>query len=225
MSSRDAILGRIKNQLSLKMSDDEIQARVPHTRTRLKKPKAGVLPKVPSTSNSSLINQFKKEAIEIQSTITVCERANVGDEIETYFKKNDLPSKFRMGDDKRVATLVAKLKKNTEILVGVSDGQDTVCVTHCEYGVAETGTLALVSGEHNPTSNNFLPTHHVVLLRQRDIVAHYEDVWKKLRVKYKGQKFPRTVNLVSGPSRSGDIEQKIILGAHGPTSLHIIIYK
>ena len=47
--------------------------------------------------------------------------------------------------------------------------------------------------------------------------------WAKIRTRYGKGKMPRTVNLISGPSRSGDVEQKIILGAHGPRALHIIV--
>jgi L-lactate dehydrogenase complex protein LldG len=89
-------------------------------------------------------------------------------------------------------------------------------------GVAETGTLIMTSGPDNPTTLNFLPENHIVLLLADDVAGNYEDVWDKLREKY-GSNLPRTVNMITGPSRTGDIEQTIELGAHGPRRLHILL--
>ena len=89
--------------------------------------------------------------------------------------------------------------------------------------MAETGTLILVSGAENPTTLNFLPDNHIVVVNAKDIAGDYETVWQNLRRAYGKGQMPRTVNMVTGPSRSGDIEQTILLGAHGPRSLHIIV--
>jgi L-lactate dehydrogenase complex protein LldG len=89
--------------------------------------------------------------------------------------------------------------------------------------VAESGTLALLSGPDNPTTLNFLPDTHIVVVDAGDIVGDYETVWRRLRERYGAGSMPRTVNFVTGPSRSADIEQTIILGAHGPRALHILV--
>jgi L-lactate dehydrogenase complex protein LldG len=83
----------------------------------------------------------------------------------------------------------------------------------------------LVSGEATPTTLNFLPDTHIVILRARQVVASYEDGWDLLRQRPgEGPKaLPRTVNFITGPSRTGDIEQRIELGAHGPRRLHVIL--
>ncbi len=86
--------------------------------------------------------------------------------------------------------------------------------------VAETGTLMLRSGPDHPTTLNFLPDTHIVVLRAGQIVGPYEDAWAKLRA---AGDMPRAVNFVSGPSRTADIEQTIQLGAHGPRRLHIVL--
>lgn len=88
-------------------------------------------------------------------------------------------------------------------------------------GVAETGTLALYSGPESPITLNYLSDFHIVLLPASRIVPYYEDLWQMTRQE---RTFPpRAVNLITGPSRTADIEQTIQLGAHGPRKLHVIV--
>ena len=76
------------------------------------------------------------------------------------------------------------------------------------------------SGPEHPTTLNFLPDTHVVVLLASQIVGSYEDAWDRLR---DVDSMPRTVNFITGPSRTGDIEQTIFLGAHGPRRMHIVL--
>jgi L-lactate dehydrogenase complex protein LldG len=86
--------------------------------------------------------------------------------------------------------------------------------------MAETGTVVLASGPDNPVTLTFLGETHFVILRADDIQAGYEDMWAELR---RRGLTPRTVNLVTGPSRSADIGQTLQLGAHGPVALHVFV--
>lgn len=99
--------------------------------------------------------------------------------------------------------------------------QDVVSITGVFAAIAETGTLVLLSGAHSPTTLNFLPDVHIAIVRREQIVTHIEDVWRRIRSELTDM--PRTVNLITGPSRTADIEQTIQLGAHGPRSLHVIL--
>ena len=110
-----------------------------------------------------------------------------------------------------------------EIGHGRSDGDDLTAVSHAFGGVAETGTLIMASGPENPSTLNFLPDNHIVVLSAGDVAGDYEAVWDKLRTAYGKGRMPRTVNMITGPSRSADIEQTLLLGAHGPRRLHIVI--
>jgi L-lactate dehydrogenase complex protein LldG len=131
--------------------------------------------------------------------------------------------RVRTGADLVLASLPWDRAPHVERKTGPSDGSDLVSATRAFGGVAESGTLVLVSGEDNPTTLNFLPEHHLAVLFADDIAGDYEAVWSRIREQYGPRVLPRTVNLVTGPSRSGDIEQTLILGAHGPRALHILI--
>ncbi|MFT4171540.1 MAG: lactate utilization protein [Rhodocyclaceae bacterium] len=98
---------------------------------------------------------------------------------------------------------------------------DLVAVSDCRIAVAETGSLLFTSGPASPTTHNFVPDHQLVLLDANSLVCHLEDAWGYLRTLPNGM--PRAVNLVSGPSRTGDIEQTIQLGAHGPRRVHVLV--
>ncbi len=106
-----------------------------------------------------------------------------------------------------------------------SEGADLVGITGCFCALAETGTLVLTSGSDTPASTHLLPETHIAIVRASRIVADMEDAFELLRTERGGvaQMMPRSINMVSGPSRTGDIEQTIVLGAHGPYRVHIII--
>lgn len=100
-------------------------------------------------------------------------------------------------------------------------GDDLVGVTGVFCAIAETGTLMLCSGPDTPASASLLPETHVAIVPVQRVVAYMEDGWDLARAE-SGQ-LPRAVNFISGPSRTADIEQTIVLGAHGPYRVHIII--
>lgn len=104
----------------------------------------------------------------------------------------------------------------------VAQAGDIASLTLSFAGIAETGTLMLHSSELSPTTLNFLPDNHLVVLHRSSIVGVYEEAWKKLRETF-GNTMPRTVNMITGPSRSADIEQKLQMGAHGPKKLIILL--
>jgi L-lactate dehydrogenase complex protein LldG len=98
-------------------------------------------------------------------------------------------------------------------------GPDDAAVALAPYGIAETGTLAFVSRRNAPASWHFRPGLEIAIIRASDILADFESVIA--REKQDG--WPSTLNLVTGPSRTGDIEQTLELGAHGPKALVILI--
>ncbi len=110
-----------------------------------------------------------------------------------------------------------------------SDGADLVGITGCFCALAETGTLVLLSGAQTIASTHLLPETHIAIVPASRIVAGMEDAFALMRAERAGDAtgfspmMPRAVNMVSGPSRTGDIEQTIVLGAHGPYRVHIVV--
>jgi L-lactate dehydrogenase complex protein LldG len=100
-------------------------------------------------------------------------------------------------------------------------GHDALGITGCFCAIAETGTLVMVTGTPTPSATFLLPETHVAIVRADQIVPAMEDAFARIRVEL--GELPRAVNLVSGPSRTGDIEQTIVLGAHGPRRLHVVL--
>jgi L-lactate dehydrogenase complex protein LldG len=100
-------------------------------------------------------------------------------------------------------------------------GQDRLGITGTFCAIAETGTLVVLAGADTPTATTLLPDTHVAVVRAERIVSGMEEAFALIR-RERGQ-LPRAVNLISGPSRTGDIEQTIVLGAHGPRRLHIVL--
>lgn len=100
---------------------------------------------------------------------------------------------------------------------------DKVGITGCFCATAETGTLVLLSGPQTYASAGLLPETHVAIVPASRIVAGHEDAFALIRAE-RGE-LPRAVNFVSGPSRTGDIEQTIVLGAHGPYRVHAIVVR
>ncbi len=101
-------------------------------------------------------------------------------------------------------------------------GPDDTAVTLAPLAIAETGTLAYLAHDHSPASWHFRPGFEIAILRAAAIHPRMEDVIDA--VKATGA-FPRTLNFVTGPSRTGDIEQTLELGAHGPKALAVVIVK
>jgi len=100
-------------------------------------------------------------------------------------------------------------------------GDDLVGISGAFVAIAETGTLMMLSGPDTPASMHLLPETHIAIVPAERVVGHYEDGFARIRDE-RGR-LPRATNLVSGPSRTGDIEQTIVLGAHGPYRVHVLI--
>lgn len=218
--SRDQVLGRIRAALD---HDGSRSARTASTVDRLARPPEHLLPARARRPASELVQQF----VAIQSglgvdLIEVGSAADIPLAVVGYLSGLGLPCRLRRGSDPFLAALPWPLSTDLIIDVGAARDGDTVGLSRAVAGVAETGTLALASGADNPVTLGFLPDTHIVVLRADTIVGSYEEACALVRAAAGGA-MPRTLNLVTGASRTGDIGGKIVIGAHGPRRLAIFL--
>jgi L-lactate dehydrogenase complex protein LldG len=217
--ARDDILGGIRRALRRgKLSEEDetgLAERVTAHHRNLIPARATAL------DQAARIDLFVAMAEEVQTTVTrVAGEAAVPAEVARYLAAENLPAELVMAPDPELDKLPWDSRPLLRIRRGRAAAGDAVSLTPCLAAIAETGTLMLVSGPETPTTLNFLPDTHIVVLRAGQVVASYEDGWDLVRAR---EAWPRTINLITGPSRTGDIEQRIQLGAHGPRRLHVVL--
>jgi L-lactate dehydrogenase complex protein LldG len=221
MSARDLIFGSIRRSLGVSGKEATRRKTVDD---RLAQHPAGLIPARGQLAPKERLALFR--AMVEAANGSVEEIADAGDvpgAIAALLRTHNLPMAVRRGADPRLAALPWERARTLEVAVGPTDGKDLAAVSHAFGAVAESGTLMLVSGPDNPTTLNFLPDTHVVVVDAKDVAGDYETLWRRLRETFGDGLMPRTVNLITGPSRSADIEQTLILGAHGPRRLHVMV--
>ncbi|MGI3902805.1 MAG: LutC/YkgG family protein [Janthinobacterium lividum] len=218
--SRDTVLGTIRRSLGVTGREaprrDAVDGRIAAARP-------GVVPARGQLPEAERLTLFCDKAVASAATVTrVASAADVPGEVARFLRDSNLPASLRMGADPTLGSMPWG-ETLIDVSRGPSDGSDINGISHAFGAVAESGTLALVSGQDNPTTLNFLPDNHIVVVEARDVAGDYEAVLARLRERYGKGSMPRTLNFVTGPSRSADIEQQLILGAHGPRRLHVVV--
>ena len=191
---------------------------------RLNAAARGPLPARAQIPPAAQVDLFEAMAVEQAATVTrIASLEAVPAALAGYLKAANLAPKLRLAPSPELESLPWDSQPLLEAETGRAQGRDQVSLTGAVAGIAETGTLLLISGPEAPTTLNFLPDNHVVVLKASQVVGGYEDGWDRLREIYGRNSLPRTVNFITGPSRTADIEQTIQLGAHGPRRLHILL--
>jgi L-lactate dehydrogenase complex protein LldG len=192
-------------------------------RARLDRAPSGVIPSRARKAKPELIADFKA-MLEGQGAVVseVPDLARLPGAIAAYLAGLNLPARLRHGADPLLNALSWE-GSTMECDQGPAQPGDLASLSHAVAGAAEAGTLFLVSGRDNPSTLNFLPETHCVVIMADAIAGSFEEIWSGLRSAYGKGIMPRTVNLVNGPSCSADIEQTIIRGAHGPRRLGVFI--
>ncbi|MCW5682222.1 MAG: lactate utilization protein [Xanthobacteraceae bacterium] len=223
MSGRETILASIRK--SLGVSGKEATRRETAA-ARVQGHPRGIVPARGQKKNEELLALFCAMVENAKASVTVLDSdSGVPAEVARYLRSKNLPHEVRRGADERLSLIPWAKEAALGVSVGTSDGKQLASVSHAFGGVAESGTLVLLSGNDNPTTLNFLPDHHLVVVDEKDIASDYETVWDNIRARFGERGMPRAVNWITGPSRSGDIEQTHLLGAHGPRSLHVLVVR
>ncbi len=225
MNSREAILGDLRQKLN-RGADGSADggAGAQAVAERLSAHRRNLIPQRGQLDRAGRIDLFEDYAAGADATVArVTSAEAVPAAVADFLKAHNLPANLVRAPDADLDTVPWESQPTLTLEARKAEEPDAASVTAAFGAVAETGTLVLVSGDDSPTTLNFLPENHIVVLWADRISGDYEAQWSALRDRYGEGALPRTVNLVTGPSRSADIEQTIQLGAHGPRRLHIVI--
>jgi L-lactate dehydrogenase complex protein LldG len=96
-------------------------------------------------------------------------------------------------------------------------------ISECDALIAQTGSVLVTNRSAGGRALSVLPPHHVVLARREQLVADLPAAFELLKKKYSDD-YPSMISFITGPSRTGDIERILVLGAHGPKKLTILCF-
>jgi L-lactate dehydrogenase complex protein LldG len=214
VSARDNILARIRRNSGHSGLTTELE--LSRVRTHIARQQRGPQP---SIALDNPVGRFIQESDRLKSTVAEVDGlADIPQAVAVYLKQNRLenhvvgwPSLAELSWTASGITYENRL----------ACGGDMVGITDCFCGIGETGTLVLLSSPSTPKLHALLPETHLCVLSKSRIVHTLEDAFQLVRTE-RGE-LPRAAFFVSGPSRTADIEQTIVIGAHGPYRVHIIL--
>ena len=122
-----------------------------------------------------------------------------------------------------MSELVEQFARNAEtagFVVHRGDAPDIegAGVSRASYGLADTGSVVVVASADEPRSRHLLPDVHVSLLSEDRILPGLVELFDAIR-----GDLPSALAIVTGPSRSADIEQRLVVGVHGPAKVHVVL--
>jgi L-lactate dehydrogenase complex protein LldG len=215
MSAREDILGRIRARLGRSADNAETGRAAIDAYLAARRP--GPQP----IFKGDLVERFREKSEALASTVEeVATAVELAPAVARYLARHELsPQAVCWPEFAGLGWREADIEVESRGVLG----SDLVGITGCFCAVAETGTLMLCSGPATPAALSLLPETHIAVVSRARIVATMEEAWSLARAEL--PELPRAVNFISGPSRTGDIEQTIVLGAHGPYRVHIIIVR
>ncbi len=227
MSSRDRIFATLRAGLKHTVDDPERPRAVAE---RINRRTPNLVPQRAQIPHAEQVALFTAKVEALTVTVdSVPSEQDVPGKVADYLARHNLPSQLRVSPDPLLENLPWGERPMLQVDYGPGRSQDLVSVTPAFAGIAETGTLMLHSSTTTPTTLHFVPDHHIVVMKESQITGALEDAFARLRDKLgtgdktAAENWPRTVNFVTGPSRTADIEGVPVLGAHGPRRLHIVL--
>ncbi len=215
MDARDDILGRLRRKLG--RDAENRAAALADVEAAFAAHAQGPRPAV----EADLAARFCREAERMASTVeVVADYRGVPAAVARYLAAAGLPSRAVVWP--KLATL-EWAAAGLAVEARAVRADDPVGITGCFCAVAETGTLMTCSAADSPAATSLLPETHVAVLPVSRIVSGMEEAWALARSELGA--LPRAVNFISGPSRTGDIEMTIVLGAHGPARVHAVLVR
>lgn len=169
---------------------------------------------------------FAANSVDLKTEFIVC-----ADENELDAQLNRLKTQngwTKIGVHRGELTDRAQSVLNLQTLF-VDDGYDPHELERCDAGltmcdalVAQTGSVVMSNPSAGGRVLSVLPPHHVVLARREQLLPDLPSAFELLQSKY-GAAYPSLMGFITGPSRTGDIERILVLGAHGPKKLTVLV--
>jgi L-lactate dehydrogenase complex protein LldG len=217
--SKETMLTAIRRGLKRGPLPDDQQAML---RGRLDQHPRHLIPARSRLPHPGQVDLFVRNVEKEFGTVTrVANIDAVPEAVADYLAAQNLPGAMVMAPHPALRAIPWSSRPLLDIREGRAEASDAVSLQHGWAGIAETGTLMLPSAPERPVTLNLLADTEIVVLRTSDIVGAYEEAWDRLRSELGAM--PRNFMLVTGPSRSADIEQTLELGAHGPRRLHVVL--
>jgi len=212
MSARDDILARIRHA----------NARAPRGPSEPPHP----IPAIARGTPEALIDRFMKRAALAGATVMRIDRlAQIPGEIAAFLEREQAARAIAFSHD--LFTALDWQAAGITARCGPTQAEDAVSLTPAVAGIAETGSLLVASGPGTPQLRHFLPDIHIAALAVDRVVGGYEEGWAMLRAeaaRMHNGVMPRAATLITGPSRTSDIERTLQIGVHGPRRLHIVLF-
>ena len=220
MSARDAILSRIR--LALPRTPEEEIAAQATVAARLQVHPRNLVPGRGQLDREGRVQLFAQMAQAVATDLRrIATVTDIPAAVTGYLREHNLPQRIVLAPEPMLERANWDSQPLLRVRRGTAVDADAVGVTLAVAAVAETGTLVLASGPERPTLLAYLPETSVVVVAADWIEASYEDAWESIRAMPGG--VPRSVNFITGPSRTADIAQKLELGAHGPRRLLVLV--
>lgn len=167
-----------------------------------------------------LVDNFIAKHTAVNGTLKIVGNySEVPGAVGEFLDSHDLPSRMLMGSSEFLSQF--DWPQEWQIDRRIATKTDLVSVTDAVCAIAETGTIMIFSSSNASSTHAFVPENHVAIINAGQVVRHLDDALKIASTKINDN--TPGVHMVTGPSKTADVEQTIQYGAHGPRRLHVII--
>ena len=223
-SERDNILGRIGEALRLTATQPGHRDPAEPLRTAATAAREW-LPVVDDQTEARWA-LFARKSVELKTTLFFCNSPTDASAKLAQIAKAESWQRIACHGNAAAANLAASLALptvNTTPSYNVADLEScSAGITECDALIAQTGSVLLTSRSGGGRALSVLPPHHIAIARRDQLVPDLPAAYAQLHATY-GHRWPSLITFITGPSRTGDIERILVLGAHGPKKLTILV--